>query len=251
MNKAAKLAQPEELADYLVRRLRTIPSSSRLLVGLSGIPASGKSTLANLIVQRTNQLLEQASYSSDQNEISTRAITVGLDGWHLTRAQLDAFPGDEAQLARDRRGAHWTFDSSAYVAFIHSLRQVVTTTSAVITAPSFDHAVKDPTPEAIRIMPYHRIILIEGLYTFLSIEPWCQSGKLLDERWFVDVDIVEARRRLIARHVVTGVATGWEDAVARADTNDMPNGVFIKDNILTPTVIVSSVNDPALIQAIE
>jgi pantothenate kinase len=203
------------------------PPSSRLLIGLSGIPASGKSTLADLIVQRTNQLLEQASYSSDdQNEVSTRAITVGLDGWHLTRAQLDAFPGDEAQLAHDKRGAHWTFDSSAYVAFIHSLRQTVTTTSAVITAPSFDHAVKDPTPEAIRIMPHHRIILIEGLYTFLSIEPWCQGGKLLDERWFVDVDILEARRRLIARHVVTGVAKDWEEAAARADTNDMPSMHF-------------------------
>jgi pantothenate kinase len=73
-------------------------------------------------------------------------------------------------------------------------------------APLFDHPVKDPTPEAIRIMPHHRIIVIEGLYTFLSIEPWCQGGILLDERWFFDVDIVEARRRLIARHVVTGVA---------------------------------------------
>jgi pantothenate kinase len=216
-------------------------------------------------------LLEQASYSSDdQNEVlSTRAIAVGLDGWHLTRAQLDAFPGDEARLAHDRRGAHWTFDGSAYVAFIHSLRQAVTATSAVIMAPSFDHAVKDPTPEAIRIMPHHRIIVIEGLYTFLSIEPWCQGGKLLDERWFVDVDIVEARRRLIARHVVTGVAADWEEAVARADTNDMPSmhfrtfeskndysisfnidGIFIKDNILTPTVIISSYNDPALTQAL-
>jgi pantothenate kinase len=142
----------------------------------------------------------------------------------------------------------------------------VTTTSAVITAPSFDHAVKDPTPEAIHIMPHHRIIVIEGLYTFLSIEPWCQGGRLLDERWFIDVDIVEARRRLIARHVVTGVARDWEEAIARADKNDIPSmhlsgtidpksehlilfctdGIFIKDNVLTPTLIIPSANDPIL-----
>jgi pantothenate kinase len=90
-------------------------------------------------------------------------------------------------------------------------------------APSFDHAVKDPTPEAVHIMPHHRIIVVEGLYTLLSIEPWCQGGKLFDERWFIDVDVVEARRRLIDRHVVTGVAKDREEAVTRADTNDMPS----------------------------
>jgi pantothenate kinase len=113
------------------------------------------------------------------------------------------------------------------VAFIDSLRQPVTAAaSAVVAAPSFDHAIKDPTPEAIRVMPDHRIIIIEGLYTLLSIEPWCHGTKLLDERWFVDVDIVEARQRLIARHVITGVAKDWEEAVARADTNDMPSMHF-------------------------
>lgn len=156
-----------------------------------------------------------------------RATLVGLDGWHLTRAQLDLFPGDKAQLAHDRRGAHWTFDSSAYVDFVRLLRQDVTPTSAVIRAPSFDHALKDPTPEAVYIMPHDRIIVIEGLYTFLSIEPWCQGGKLFDERWFLDVDIIEARRRLIERHVITGVARDWEEAVMRADTNDMPS-IFLK-----------------------
>lgn len=199
-----------------------MPQSSRLLVGLSGIPASGKSTLAELIVQNTNQLLQDSN--DDQKETSTRAIVVGLDGWHLTRAQLDTFP--EKQLAHDRRGAHWTFDSPAYVSFIRSLRQAVVPTSAAITAPSFDHAVKDPIHDAVHIMPYHRIIIIEGLYTFLSIEPWCQGGELLDERWFIDVDIVEARRRLIDRHVVTGVAKDRDEAIMRADNNDMPSMHF-------------------------
>jgi pantothenate kinase len=86
--------------------------------------------------------------------------------------------------------------------------------------------VKDPTPDAVHIMPHHRIIVIEGLYTFLSIEPWCQGGRLLDERWFIDVDIVEARRRLIDRHVATGVTKDREEGVARADKNDMPSMHF-------------------------
>jgi len=174
---------------------------------------------------------------------------VGLDGWHLTRSQLDAFPGEQAHLAHDRRGAHWTFDCSDYVDFVYSLRQDVTSASAIIKAPSFDHAIKDPTPEAIHIMFYHRIIVIEGLYTFLSIEPWCQGGRLFDERWFIDVDIVEARRRLIARHVITGVAKDWEEAEKRADNNDIPNGVFLMSNMLTPTMTIRSVDDRVLTQS--
>jgi pantothenate kinase len=189
------------------------------------MPASGKSTLAELIVQRTNQLLSQAAGSGGNHwyDPSARAALVGLDGWHLTRAQLDAFPGNQAQLAHDRRGVHWTFDSSAYVDFVRLLRQDVTTTSPIIMAPSFDHAVKDPIPEAVRIMPHHRIIVVEGLYTFLSIEPWCKAAILFDERWFIDVDFAEARRRVMNRHVITGVTEDLEQAMTRADQNDMPS----------------------------
>lgn len=133
--------------------------------------------------------------------------------------------------------------------FVRSLRQDVTPTSAVIKAPSFDHAVKDPVPEAIHIMPHHRIIVVEGLYTFLSIEPWYQAGILFDERWFIDVDIVEARRRIIDRHVITGIAKDREGAVTRADENDMPNGIFVIHNSLTRTMTILSVYNPDLEQS--
>ncbi|KDQ52955.1 hypothetical protein JAAARDRAFT_39671 [Jaapia argillacea MUCL 33604] len=240
----------KELAQYLVERLQTIPSSSRLLVGICGIPASGKSSLSELVEDHTNGLL---STMAGQRE-EAKAILVGLDGWHLTRAQLDAMP--DPKLAHDRRGIHWTFDGHAYVDFVRSLRQPTTLVPnsgpvdglvqehRVITAPSFDHAVKDPTPHAVSIHPYHRIVVIEGLYTFLSIDPWSQAGQMLDERWVVDVDIDEAVKRLVKRHVVSGVAKDLEEAIWRADNNDMPNGKFLLENILPPTRRIASVEDP-------
>ncbi|TFK38728.1 P-loop containing nucleoside triphosphate hydrolase protein, partial [Crucibulum laeve] len=216
--------------------------NKRLLVGICGIPASGKSTFAKNLVEYTNKHLAESSAAvHDENSALAQAILVGLDGWHLTRAQLDLFP--DAKLAHDRRGIHWTFDGPGYVDFVRSLRAADT---PVITAPSFDHALKDPTPHAVTIYPYHRIVIIEGLYTFLSLAPWKEGGILLDERWFIQVDIDEAQQRLVKRHVVSGVARDHDEAVWRAEQNDMPNGRFIMANMLEATRVIVSNDDPAL-----
>jgi pantothenate kinase len=149
------------------------------------------------------------------------AILIGLDGWHYTRAQLAAMP--DPQLAHDKRGAHWTFDGSSYVDFMRSLNEDITPSTPIITAPSFDHAIKDPEPHAVAIHPHHRIIIIEGLYTFLSINPWVEGSRLLDERWFIKTDTDKVIERIVKRHVVTGVAKDEEEAVWRANENDMPS----------------------------
>lgn len=187
-----------------------IAHDRRLLVGIAGIPASGKSTFA----------LKLASALTN-SPAGSATILVGLDGWHYTRAELDAMP--DPKLAHDRRGAHWTFDGPSYVDFVRSLREDITPLTPVITAPSFDHAIKDPTPHAVVIHPYHRIVIIEGLYTFLSTEPWVGAGKLLDERWFIEVNAIKARERLVKRHVITGVAKDMEEAIWRSDENDTPS----------------------------
>ena len=192
------------------------------MIGIAGIPASGKSTLATLIAQHTNAILkadvelESAAAAADEESWHrTEAIVVGLDGWHLTRAQLAALP--DPQLAKARRGAHWTFDPDGYLEFVKSLRDPLPPPTSSdgshpnsvvepIIAPSFDHAVKDPDPAGVQIYPWHRIVLIEGLYCFLSIGAWKEAGELLDERWLTTVDFEEATERITVRHVASGIA---------------------------------------------
>lgn len=176
--------------------------------------------------------------------VADQAILVGLDGWHLSRAQLDLMP--DPQTAHARRGAHWTFDGRNYVSFIRHLRSgpgITDTTSTdpsrvttdIITAPSFDHALKDPTYDAISIHPYHRIVIIEGLYTFLNLDPWSEAAYMLDERWFIEVDKVEARRRLVQRHVITGITSTEEEAGQRADLNDLPSMLYLHPDLIVMT----------------
>lgn len=81
----------------------------RYLVGIAGVPGSGKSTLAAHLQARINALTGGAV-----------AAAVPMDGYHLTRAQLDAMPDPEE--AHMRRGAPWTFDPGSYLATLRSLR---------------------------------------------------------------------------------------------------------------------------------
>lgn len=181
-----------------------------------------------MLVNHTNALLQSQQTGTSEHDT---AVLVGLDGWHLTRAQLDAFPN--AKLAHDRRGAHWTFDGESYVEFVRELRvplsdldSTTRNNGPVIYAPSFSHELKDPTPRAVTIHPYHRLVIIEGLYTFLGIEPWVEAAKLLDERWWVEIGEEEAKQRLVARHVISGVAKDREEAVWRATENDAPSELY-------------------------
>ncbi|KAI0761656.1 P-loop containing nucleoside triphosphate hydrolase protein [Trametes elegans] len=228
----------DELSLYLLERLQETPPDGRLLVGIAGVPASGKSTLAQLLVDRVNAATLDPAYptngpssgipASPRSVDKPVAVYVGLDGWHLTRAQLDTFP--DPKLAHDRRGAHWTFDGEGYVAFVHALRRPLTVpvegeevSSDIVYAPSFSHEKKDPIFDAIPVHPYHRLVIIEGLYTFLSIPPWVSAAELLDERWYIEIGEEEAERRLVQRHVRTGVAKTTEEAQWRSRENDAPS----------------------------
>ncbi|KAF9235834.1 P-loop containing nucleoside triphosphate hydrolase protein [Melanogaster broomeanus] len=225
-----------ERAQFIVDKLKSVPSNARLLVAIAGVPASGKSSFASRLVQEINSLAENAQ-NRDQ------AVLVGLDGWHLTRAQLDAM-GDP-KLAHDRRGIHWTFDAHSYVSFVERLRQPLPEDASIITAPSFDHALKDPTPDAVFIHSHNRIVVIEGLYTMLNIEPWCQAAASMDERWWVQIDSGKAKERLVKRHVQTGVAKDMDEAVWRAENNDEDNGKYILENQFQLTHAILSIDDIA------
>ena len=46
----------------------------------------------------------------------------------------------------------------------------------------------------------------------------------MDELWFVEVDFEVAKRRLVERHVRTGVTATREEAEMRVRENDLVNG---------------------------
>lgn len=90
---------------------------------------------------------------------------------------------------------------------------------------------------------------------------------LFDERWYVEVDTTRARQRLVKRHVLTGVAKDEAEAEWRADSNDIPSeskrgcegreransfndlqdGLFVVENMLTPTRTILSIDESLVV----
>ncbi|KAL4868238.1 hypothetical protein BDV12DRAFT_186071 [Aspergillus spectabilis] len=178
--------------------------SDRVLIDLSGIPGSGKSTLGAAVAARINQI---------ENADSKFAVCLPMDGYHLSRAQLAAMP--DPATAIHPRGAAFTFDTEAFYRLVQSLQHPVTP-SATIYAPSFDHTIKDPIADDIRISPS------------LDREPWDLAAALLDESWFIDVDRRIAQARLVKRHV----ASGTVPAVAAAEHRISSPGFLNADAIM-------------------
>jgi pantothenate kinase len=151
------------------------------------------------------------------------AAFVPMDGYHLSRAQLSALPNPVE--AHARRGAEFTFDGASFLTLVRAIRaQTLDPNSRILYAPSFDHAVKDPKADDIPILPTTKIIIFEGNYLSLDKEPWSTAAALMDELWFVEVDFEVARRRLVERHVRTGVTATAEEAERRVTENDLVNG---------------------------
>jgi len=121
-------------------------------------------------------------------------------------------PGD---LNADRmQGAAFTFNAQSFTDFVLSLKKTEPS-PASIPFPTFSHALKDPTPSPEALNGHHRIVIIEGLYTFLDVEPWRRAAEVLDLRVFIDVDPRIARERLVRRCLAEGIEDTMEKAVER------------------------------------
>ncbi|CAM9700112.1 unnamed protein product [Phaeothamnion confervicola] len=163
-----------------------------------------------------------------------------MDGYHYFRRELDAMT-DPAEAYRRQvlRGAHFTFNAEKFVRDVVAARS-----SGHGKFPSFDHAAKDPVEDDIEVQKDHRVVLVEGLYVALSIEPWYALSALasvFDETWLVSCDADAAAARLVARHVATGIGGDREMAEKRVHSNDGPNGRFLLSHLRPVDLEVPSV----------
>lgn len=181
------------LAEQLLAAVAARPGT--WLVAVAGVPGSGKTTLCEAV-----------------RALRPEVGVVPMDGYHLPRARLTP-----EGLAR--RGAPFTFDEAALRADLTRLRHARTG-----RFPAFDHAVKDPEPDALEIAPGCPLVLVEGLYLLLS--DW-GLAPLFDLTVFLECDLDTATERLWPRHLAAGLAPTPEAARHRAETSDRQNAEAI------------------------
>lgn len=185
-------------AAQLVAMLQADPGR-RVVVGIVGLPGSGKSTIAA-------QLAAQVNAHTGPGTVQA----LGMDGFHLSRAALAQMPDPAAALAR--RGAPWTFDPAGLAARITALRTAsLQPGAAPVLWPEFEHSLGDPQQDAVAIGPSTRLVLVEGLYLLHREHGWNLDG-LLDVCWYLDVPMALAMQRLVARH-----QAAWGFTVAQAE----------------------------------
>ena len=198
---------PDQFAATLRERAR---GGARVVAGLAGEPGAGKSTLAAQLV---------AALGAD-------AVVLPLDGFHLPQARLVALG------RRDRMGAPDTFDVDGFVEVLERVRA----DGGEVFAPGFDRTDEEPVPDAIRILPEHRIVLVEGNYLLHDSGGWERVLPLLDANAYLHLDPRTRRERLIARHVASGktpdAAAAWVDGPDETNAALIRTGACRADEVL-------------------
>ena len=175
------------------------------MLGITGPPGAGKTTLAEDIAALVNE-----------RRGVRFAVVAPLDGFHLPNAVLD-----ERGL-RAVKGAPQTFDCEGYLRLLSRVRQEPAETTLW---PAFERALDERTAAAIVIAPPTRLVVTEGNYLLVEGPCWRRVRALLDEAWYVDAPREVLRARLIARAIAYGRTE--EEATRHVDGSDLPNADLV------------------------
>ena len=165
------------VAELIARADDLIARGGRLL-GIAGPPGVGKSTVAADLVEH----------------FGDRARLLPMDGFHLADDELTR------RGSLSRKGAPDTFDVDGYVTALQRVRA----RRAPVLVPRFDRHLEAAIAGSICIDPEVDLVVTDGNYLLIDVDPWRAVAPLLDERWLLEIDDEVRVKRLVARHVAHG-----------------------------------------------
>ncbi|MED7821440.1 nucleoside/nucleotide kinase family protein [Streptomyces chiangmaiensis] len=208
--------------DLLKRAASLAGPGRRAILGITGSPGAGKTTLAEQVVRELN------------GDGRPWVVHVPMDGFHLADVELDRLG------RRDRKGAPDTFDAAGYAALLRRLREE---SDETVYAPGFERVLEQPIAGAVPVLPEVRLVVTEGNYLLLDSGAWGRVRPRLDEVWFCEIGEEERIRRLVARHEEFG--KDHETAVAWVLGTDQRNADLVAATRARADLVVPSTALPA------
>ncbi len=168
------------------------------LLGLTGAPGVGKSTLAARLAAEWG------------------AVVVPMDGFHCADVEL------RRRRLLDRKGVPDSFDAEGLAALLRRVRD----REERVLAPVFERDLEQPLAGALPVPATADLVVVEGNYLLLAEPRWAAVRALLDGVWHLRLPEDVRRRRLLARHVAFGKSpTEAEEWVSRVDD---PNAALVE-----------------------
>lgn len=168
------------------------------LLGLTGAPGVGKSTLAARLAEEWG------------------AVVVPMDGFHCADVEL------RRRGLLERKGVPDSFDAEGLAALLRRVRD----REELVLAPAFERDLEQPLAGALPVPGSADLVVVEGSYLLLDEPRWAAVRALLDGVWHLRLPEPLRRQRLLARHVTFGKSPAEaEEWVSRVDD---PNAVLVE-----------------------
>ncbi len=177
----------------------------RFVLGIAGVPGSGKSTLGEKLTRLAN----------DAGDREDTAVFIPMDGFHLPNATL------VANGTKQRKGAHFTYDADAYIGLLRRYGDRANTGGFSV----YCRVAHEPVPSEQRVTAATRVIITEGQYLLVDEPPWSELAGVLDETWWLDVSLDHARRWLRQRDLAVG--RDPDEAERKYEQNDRLNTAWM------------------------
>jgi pantothenate kinase len=209
------MSTPQSLSlPLLVELAREIAQKGeRTLLGVTGAPGAGKSTVTAAIVEALGP---------------ERAVIAPMDGFHMLNSKLHELN------RRDRKGAPDTFEVSDFVDLLQRLKNQH---EEIILAPDFDRTIDAPVADAIAIHKSVPLVITEGNYLLRNQGGWEAVAPLLSQSWFVLLDDEVRQERLIKRHISFGMTR--EEAAAWTLGSDEANAMRIREDVMRADLVIT------------
>ena len=189
-------------------------STSRYFIALSGAPGSGKSTVSEKLV-------------SDLNTVGHKSSILQMDAFHYDDQILK-----EKNLLL-KKGAPETFDVMGLLNFINRLEK-----ESEVVIPVFDRSLELSRSSAVIISDDIKVVIVEGNYLLLKSHPWRELHKFFNSKIIVNCDERILEERLIKRWENFNLSK--EIINQKVYENDLPNGVYVLKNSISPDFELSN-----------